>query len=323
VNRPSLATPSHVLATAAHGARRFITGGRWRMISRNARRVALALAAAALAVQVLPAAPVAPAAADIVTEPVGSVAAATGHHWIIEWSRRQLLDAAHGAMVTAPSLVVMAQHVRQMAQADGQQYTAVGRCTTSVTLGGTPCFSLSSHPPAPGTYALVDLEHWQLTPRHELDHFCYFLEKAARIIRAHDAYAIFTTGGQSLWQHRAACAARWAVWASPHGDGTVHIQSQPYEDDLATFMHVIQENTLWARAAAPRVHLSFGVSTNQRYLPSAQSMYAAWKAAEAYLSQSEYAPRCWLNIIPTVSADGSADWSGAVAMAQSFLDLAN
>jgi hypothetical protein len=288
------------------------------MISRNVLRVALALAAA-MAVPAL-------SAAALAAPPLSAAPAAapgTGHRWIIEWSRRERLDAAHRAMVTAPSSVLMAQSTWQMAQTDGQQYTAVGRCTTmSLALGGTPCFSLSAHPPAPGTHALVDLEHWRLTPPHELEHFCYFLKNAARIIRAHGAYAIFTTGGQSTWQYRAACAARWAVWASPQGQGTVHIQSQPYEDDLITFMHVIRENTRWAKAAAPRVRLSFGVSTNPHYLPSAPSMYAAWKAAEAYLSRREYEPRCWLNIVPTVSADGSADWSGAVAMAQSFLDLA-
>jgi hypothetical protein len=294
------------------------------MIRRNALRVALAVAAAALAVPALSVAAPALSAAAPAVPPLPVAAAGTGHRWIIEWSRRERLDAIHRAMVTAPSSVIMAQGTGQLAQTDGQQYTAVGQCTSrSRQPGGTPCFSLSAHPPAPGTHALVDLENWPLTPTNELDHFCYFLKKAARIIRAHGAYAIFTTGGQSTWQYRAACAARWAVWASPQGQGTVHIQSQPYEDALATFMDVIRENTRWAKAAAPEVRLSFGVSTNSRYLPSAPSMFAAWKAAEAYLSRREYEPRCWLNIIPTVSADGSADWSGAVAMAESFLDLAS
>jgi hypothetical protein len=131
------------------------------MISRNVLRVALALAAAAMAVPAL-------SAAALAAPPLSAAPAAapgTGHRWIIEWSRRERLDAAHRAMVTAPSSVLMAQSTWQMAQTDGQQYTAVGRCTTmSLALGGTPCFSLSAHPPAPGTHALVDLEHWRLTP---------------------------------------------------------------------------------------------------------------------------------------------------------------
>jgi hypothetical protein len=168
---------------------------------------------------------------------------------------------------------------------------------------------------------MVDLEGgWGgITPLNDIQNFCPSLEKAAQIIRTHGAYAIFTTGGESLYPHRAECAARYAVWASPYGHGTVHVQSQPYENDPATFVNIIKENTAWARSVAPHVRISFGVTTNPRFSPTASTMFAAWQAGMQYLSTIESGPRCWLNIVPTVSADGTVDWSPAVDMASAFL----
>lgn len=241
-----------------------------------------------------------------------SASAATGPRWIIEqtqlanlpWSVRTHISASQGSVILADTKDAFLQN-----GTNSEHYTSIASCST-LDLSGTnyvaKCLSLDDAPPPAGTWALYDPEGWKLTPADEVQHECTAMNQAADIIKSNGATAIMapsTDAKEWLMQ----CAAKAA--AKTDGEVMVHLQIQPLETDLSTYMHRLRQATRWVHSVEPGMTVSFGVSTNPKYSPTAWKLYKAWLSATGYLGLS--AP-CWLNVIKPTS-------STAIKMATRFV----
>jgi hypothetical protein len=211
---------------------------------------------------------------------------ASGPAWLTEITQLAALpapyqqDVARRALVLAnvPPLTSSAEH-----------YTRIAACPATTFHYATKCLSLTTDPPRPGTYALYDLEGWQLTGTWEQQNQCRAMFQAAAMIRADGAVPVIAPLSPSV-EGLVRCAAR----AAGPG-GMVHLQAQPHESDLRTYMRKLKNAATWARQEVPGIAVSFGLSTNPKYHATPAIMFAAWRAATSYLGPST---PCWLNITP-------------------------
>lgn len=243
---------------------------------------------------------------------MGHADAATGPRWIIEqtqlaqlpWSARQHITATAGSVILADTAAAFGQN-----GTNAEHYTTIAPCTQLMMNAGyvAKCLSLDAAPPPAGTYALYDPEGWTITPTAEYQNQCKAFADAAALIKAAGATAIMAPSNPRR-QDLVQCAARAA--ATTGGEVMVHLQVQPWETDLSTYMHYLRQATRWAHAAVPGITVSFGVSTNPKYSATAHKMFYAWQAATGYLG---LAAPCWLNIVPVKDAE--------VTMAARFLSL--
>jgi hypothetical protein len=186
-------------------------------------------------------------------------------------------------------------------QAEGsnaEHYTSIALCSTpNITINYVAkCLSLDDAPPPAGTFALYDPEGWQLTPADEFEHQGTAFKAAAAIIKQAGAVAIFAPSDPTN-QRWVQCAARHT--AETGGGVMVHLQTQPWESTLDDFMHVLRRATRWVHDVQPGMTVSFGVSTNPKYSPTAWKMWQDWLNAQGYLGGA--AP-CWLDIIKPTSS---------------------
>lgn len=227
--------------------------------------------------------------------------AATGPAWLAETTQLAGLPAPYQQEVARRALVLA--NVPPLTTG-AEHYTRIAACPATAFHYATRCLSLTTDPPRPGTYALYDLEGWQLTGTWEQQNQCRAMFKAAAMIRADGAIPVIAPLSPSV-QYLVRCAAR----AAGPG-GMVHFQAQPHESDLRTYMRKLRNATTWARQEVPGIAVSFGLSTNPKYHATPAVMFAAWRAATAYLGTST---PCWLNITPLNAA--------SVKKATAFLKL--
>jgi hypothetical protein len=231
--------------------------------------------------------------------------------WLIEQTQLARLDPAYQQQITAANgSVIMADKASLFKRygSNAEHYTTIAPCTQLMMDANyvAKCLSLEASPPPAGTFALYDPEEWTLTPTLEYDHQCKAIFEAASLIKAAGATAIIAPSTPTK-QWLVECAARAAALTS--GEIMIHLQTQLWET-TSDFMHVLRQATRWAHDAQPGITVSFGLSTNPKYSPTAWRLWQAWQEAQSYLGGN--AP-CWLNVIkPTDST--------AITMANRFLE---
>jgi hypothetical protein len=233
-----------------------------------------------------------PAAAD------RAPATAAQPKWIIDDTQLDELSAADQQEITTAGVMDLAGPV---GGTNAEHYTSVAPCLYLVS---TPCDSLTTHPPPAGTWAVYDDEHWSDTPGSEQVHPCRAMDEAAAIIRQAGAMPVLAPPGMQPWKLQ--CAAT----AAGNG-GYVHLQLQPFEVTKA-FVSDLSKDAAVIHAANPNALVSFGISTNPKYKPTATIMCSAYQAAE----QAVPGAPAWLNVVPW---PGHPGWRKAVRMATAFL----
>lgn len=223
-----------------------------------------------------------------------SAASTPAYRWMFEnWSLSHLSWLARQHARIPPSMVMSEITPLTTGWHDGlylnaEHYERITTCAGYTGHYRTPCLSLTDNPPPAGTYAILDLESWTLTPSYEYTHQCATTRQAISIIRAHGAIPVIYL---SWTGYLLRCAAR----ALLGGPGVIHLGGQSSEASLPTFTASLTAMKATVVAVNPAVQFSFGVSTRLKYNATAWRMHRAWQAGLKILGPNAW---CWVNVIP-------------------------
>jgi hypothetical protein len=199
--------------------------------------------------------------------------------------------------------------------------TRLGRHYTSYESYPCPdpswCLSLTDDlagggaPPA-GTVAMYDAEKWDRTAPAEQaligsasDDECYWMRQFNTLASQYRMRAMMSPFGNLTLPLRGGETNSWESTiraglpgcTAASGAPFFHLGAQGREASETVFVNFLTQASLQARAVNRNIQLSYGLSTNPNYHPTAENLYQAWADASAIEALTARPYKAWLNVI--------------------------